>query len=760
MLNHIFTMKIFKKKLNKILLLTSSLSILLLSNINAIEKGTEQPTGTDANIFGHVIDRETDEHIPFINVIIDGTRIGTTTDASGHYMLTNLPVGEHTLIVKGMGFEPDTVNFEIEEDQTKEINIKLEYTGVELDEVVLTASPTASGFRYQPDQSFIGEELQRRSEVSFGEMLDGEPGIAMRSMGPTPSRPVIRGLGGDRILILQDGERMGDIAETAPDHAISLDPLAASRVEVVRGPASLLYGSSALGGVINVMTSDIPEEWTHGSTGVLSAQGATVNNMGAGFGRFTHGNEKWAATGRMSYKSAGNVNTPIGEIPSTSLQNYDGALGFGFENEKVNGGFAVSMGNQTFELPEEGAIEDDDETVEIRADRQLLQGRLNFKISDFFDKAQLRFNSSRFFQEEVEIEEGVEEKEIEFEKYNVSSTLTAQHQARGIFDRGAIGLSLQGHNMDVGGHEAYTPGEDRYTMALFTFQEVPLSGMLRLQIGARLDYQNTTAVPNELFPDIDKSRDALNYSGSVGLNIRPSEGIEIGAQFARSHRNPSTEELFADGPHIGAGVYEAGYINLKDEIGHGGDLFIKWNNGKFSGEIAGFINHFQNFIIFDPSGETDEESGYHIFNYLGDEARLMGGEVLFRWELIDGLEWGAGVDYVNGKRCGEVTEYLPYIPPFRFKTELEYDYGNGWVATKINSAANKTNLAEHEEQTDGYTIIGAQAGYRIDHGGRHVIILRAENILDNEYRNHLSRIGDRNIPMPGRNFNLAYRYYF
>ncbi len=741
--------------------------VFILVFINSsILSGTEleQPTGTDANIFGHVVDAETDEHIPFINILIKGTRIGTLTDASGHYMLTNLPVGEHTLIVKGMGYEPVTVDFKIEEKQTKEIDIEIEYKGIALNEIVLTSSPTASGFNYQPNQAFIGEELQRRSEVSFGEMLDGEPGIAMRSMGPTPSRPVIRGLDGDRILVLQDGERMGDISNTAADHAIAMDPLAASRVEVVRGPASLLYGSSALGGVINVMTSDIPENWSYGSSGVLSAQGATVNKMGAGFGRYTYGDEKWAATGRLSYRQAGNVNTPIGEIPSTSLQNYEGALGFGFENNKLNGGFSASLGNQTFELPEEGAIADPDETIEIRADRTLLRGKLNFKINDFFDKAQLRVNGSRFFQQEIEIEqhdgEIEEEVELEFDKLSINSTLTVQHRAHGIFDRGALGLSINGNNMEVAGDEAYTPGEKRFTIGMFTYQEIPLSSIVRLQFGVRLDYQKATALPNGLFPDINLERDALNYSGSIGLNIRPREEMEIGAQFARSHRNPITEELFADGPHIGAGVYEVGCENLKDEIGHGGDVFIRWESDRIKAEAAGFINHFQNFIVFNPTGLIDDDSGYPIFEYIGDEAYMIGGEVSLSLMITEGLKWDVILDYVNGKRRGEETHYLPYMPPFRLRSGLQYDYGQGWIGARATSANEKRYIAPNEEKTDGYVLLGAQAGYRLDYGGRHVIILRAENLLDAEYRDHLSRIEDRNIPMPGRNFNLAYRFYF
>jgi hypothetical protein len=190
----------------------------------------------------------------------------------------------HSLVITGMGYVTEKIEVEIVPGRNLEINIELDYRGLDLDEVVVTSSPTARGFRYQPDNVFTGEQLQRRADISFGEMLDGEPGISMRSMGPTPSRPVIRGLDGDRILILQNGERMGDLSETAAGHAISLDPLSANRVEVVRGPASLLYGSSAIGGVINLMTGDIPDAWDNGPSGVVSLQGASNNNMGAGFG--------------------------------------------------------------------------------------------------------------------------------------------------------------------------------------------------------------------------------------------------------------------------------------------------------------------------------------------------------------------------------------------------------------------------------------------------------------------------------------------
>ncbi len=716
---------------------------------------------TDANVFGHVVSKEDGEHIPFINVLIEGTRIGTVTDATGHYMLTNLPQGEHTLMVKGMGYETSRAQFEIVAGQSLEINVKINYHGVNIDEIVVTSSPTARGFRYQPDNVYLGEELQKRADISFGEMLDGEPGIAMRSMGPTPSRPVIRGLDGDRILILQNGERMGDISETSAGHAISLDPLSANRVEVVRGPASLLYGSSAIGGVINLMTPDIPDEWDRGFSGVASLQGASNNNMGAGFGRYTWGGENWATTGRFGYRKAGDINSPGGIIPSTYMENYDGSLGFGFNNDKSNGGFNLSLGKQHYGIPEE--LDDPDESAEIRIQQQLIQGRMHFRVSDFFDKAQLRMHASRFIQQEIEIEnvDGISEEmlEIEFNKLNISSTLTLQHRPVTIFDRGAFGLNVYGRRLDVSGDDAFTPNEDRLNFGLFTFQEIPLSTRLRMQFGGRLDFLRTTALPNA-FSDMNERRDAFVYAGSAGLNYRPAEGWEIGGQLARSHRYPMLEELFAHGPHLCAGVYEIGNIDLGDEIGYGSDLFARWSNGSFNAEIAGFYNYFNNYIIKQPTGIIEEESGLPVVEYQADKARLYGGEASVGWSVFNGLKADLGIDYVIGQRVSSVNEHLPFIPPFRFSGRLEYSYSRGWVGSRIRAVASQNNVAPEEAVTAGYSLLDISTGYRLNSSGQHVIILRVQNLFNTEYRDHLSRIEERNFPMPGRNFNLSYRWFF
>lgn len=731
--------------------------------IHAAESSVQSRPATDANVFGHVINSETGEHVPFINLIIEGRRMGTITDVSGHYLLTNLPVGHHRLVVQGMGFETTVVEFEAIEGVTVEVDIEVVPTAIMLDAFVLTSSPTQSGYRYQPDQVFLSEALQRRAEASFGEMLNMEPGVAMRSMGSMPSRPVIRGLDGDRILVLQNGERMGDVSETSADHSISLDPLAASRVEVVRGPASLLYGSSALGGVINLMTTDIPDDADAGTGGVFSVQGATVNDMGAAFGRITHGGERLAGSARFSYRQAGDLKTPEGTLSNTSLKNLDGAAGIGFNQGNRQGGFSASLTRQDFEIPE--AMDDPDETVEIRMQRIGLHGRLQGTRDGFFDRSQFRFNASHMYQGEYEMEREAdgswdEDLELEYTKWSFSSSLTMQHRPVRMLDRGALGLNVHGHAMDVGGDEAYTPGENRLNIGLFTYQEMPLSNIFRLQAGLRIDFQYTGARPNDLFPQADSHRTALNYSGSFGVNHRPLPGLEVGGQFARSHRNPTVEELYAFGPHLGAGVFEVGNASLRDEIGHGGDVFISYTSDRWELELAGFVNHFLNFIIFQPTGQADEASGYPVFAYEGDEARLMGGEVRLSLEPVDRLQLGLAVDYVHGRRLGDGGSNLPFIPPFRFMGRLEYDQGSFWAGLRLQYAATQKRVALEEDPTDGYTLLGAQVGVRLRGPGNHVIVLRGDNLLNTMYRDHLSRIEDRNFPMPGRNFNLAYRLYF
>ena len=738
------------------------LIILLISLQPALLKAGEY--SNDHSLSGKVISSAAGEPITGATILVEELNRGTAAGTDGHFTVRNLEEGTYTLVVRTVGFAEKRIRVNV---PAEDITIELKPDIIRSDDVIITASPVGKNILYQSAQAFNVRELQDMQSSSFGEMLDGQPGIAMRSFGPAPSRPVIRGFDGDRLLILENGERMGDLSNTAHDHNISLDPLVAERVEVVRGPASLLYGSSALGGVVNIITSDIPRDWGTGSSGTAAIEGSSMNDMFSGFGRYQHGGENWAATGRLSFRGGGDVRTPEGKLPGTFIRNFEGGAGVGYRTDGFNGGLSFSAIDHNYGLPEE--IDDPDEEAEIRMNQQTLQGRGVWSMDRFFDQVELRVHASRIFQQEVETEfeaDGTidEDIELELEQYAINSTLTARHGNLGILDEGVIGLSTHLRQMEVGGDEAFTPGLNNSLLALFTYHEVPLSSITRLQFGVRGEYQTQATRPNDDFPEFESSRNTGAVSGSVGLNIRPGGGLEIGAQLARAHRFPILEELYADGVHFGAGVYERGDSNLGTEIGHGSDLFVKWEHRRFRTELAGFYYRINGYVAFEPTGELfidDRNREWDVYEYRDRDAELLGGEAHVSYLFTDGLQAGAAIDYVRGKRLDNNSP-LPTMPPLRHRLFTRYDTGRWWAGGSVRFVNSQDRVVAEEMPTDGYTLINLNGGLNLGRNGIHRISLVMDNLTNKLYRDHLSRI-DRSefgSPMPGRNVRVSYRVIF
>jgi iron complex outermembrane recepter protein len=314
--------------------------------------------------------------------------------------------------------------------------------------------------------------------------------------------------------------------------------------------------------------------------------------------------------------------------------------------------------------------------------------------------------------------------------------------------------------MDIGGAEAFFPGVDERSLALFTFQETPLAGDLSLQVGGRVEGNESTARPSERFPAVDERRTGTAVSGSVGLNLRPGAGWEMGVQGARAHRVPLAEELFADGPHLAAGVFEIGSTELEDEVSHGVDLFVRRDFARGSLEVAGFSNWILDYVVFQPLGRTDEASGFPVFQYEGTDARMLGMEVSADVELTDVWRLGAAMDYVRGTRAEGSGDPLPAIPPLRTRFQVEADPGAWWVSTTLRAVASQDRVSSDEPATGGYVVVGAQLGLRFDPVGSHALILRVDNALNARYRDHLSRLPERDMLMPARNLSVVYRWAF
>lgn len=716
--------------------------------------------GSTEALRGEILAADTGEPIPGASILVFEHELGAAADADGVFFFPDMTAGSYTLTIRAVGFRPKTV--EIRHPGYGLISIRLEPVILEGEEIILTGSPLGRGIRYQPAQALNRAVLQQKAAPSLGEILDGNPGVSVRTFGSAPARPVIRGMDGERVLILQNGERMGDLSGTAVDHAVALDPLSMDRVEVIRGPASLLYGSSAIGGVVNLFSYDMPREWDGGASGSLASHLATVNDMGSGLVRIQHGWDRFALSGRVIYRQGGDIRTPDGRLPDTALNNLSYSTGMGYRTGRFETGLSFTGMDYTYGLPE--AIDDPDEKVEIRMSRVNIQNVSTMQLGGFFENAELRIQYSDYHHDEIETEirpDGSvdEDLEISFDQRTLSSSVLLRHRPLGRV-QGALGLSANRTRLSVGGDEALTPDADSYFLAAYLYEDVRLNHALTMKTGARLEIKETFVRTNELFTDADafEDRSDLIFSGAMGLSYSPVSNWQAGLHIARAFRTPGVEELYSDAPHLAAGSYDIGDPTLGNEISHGADFFLKYRSHRLSGELSLFANWIDNYINFSPTGMIHEPSGLPVFQYGSSDALLYGFEFQVNMTLTDQLLANIGFDYVRGKeRTGDRLN-LPFIPPYRTHLSMMYDTGKWWFGPRLRLTGTQNKVAPNEESTDGYYLVGLDAGCRFRHGLS--LALRADNLLNERYRDHLSRVEDRNNPMPGRNINIMLRWDF
>lgn len=714
---------------------------------------------TDEILQGKVIEAASGDPVPGATIIIQQTDKGAAANAVGNFEFERLAAGRYTLTIRAVGFV--TVNRSIDHPEDGFITVELQQDILQVDEVIISASPIGRNIQYQPAQSLNAEMLQRKAAPSLGEILDGTPGVTTRSFGSAPARPVIRGFDGDRVLVMQNGERMGDLSGTAVDHAVALDPLAMDRVEVIRGPASLLYGSSAIGGVVNMFSNDMPREWERGTSSSIASHASTMNRMGAGLLRTQYGTDRFALTGRLIYREGGDLRTPEGRLPDTSIENISFGGGAGYRVGDFETGLSISGMEYTYGLPE--AIDNPNESIEIRMNRTNIQSISTMTMDRFFDHAELRLHLSDYEHDEFEIERQPEEVTeavgISFAQQSLSSSLVLRHRPVGRLE-GAVGLSFNYSEIKVGGADALTPNANGYFVAGYLYEELSLTRALSIKAGTRLEFKETFVTTNELFTNADdfEDRSDVILSGALGLNFSPSSTWTAGLQLARAYRTPTIEELYSFAPHAAAGSFDIGNASLRNEFSLGSDAFVEYRSNRLSGQISIFANRIDNFVDFTPTGEAHQPSGLPFFEYRSKNALMYGFEISTDVRLSNYWVAGLGFDYVRGRERSGDQDNLTFIPPFRTSAEVMYDNGSFYAGPRIRIVNSQDRVAPNEDPTDGYVLIGADAGYRFGQGLS--LSLRLDNLLNERYRDHLSRVESRDAPMPGRNLNVMMRWEF
>jgi iron complex outermembrane recepter protein len=707
---------------------------------------------------------------PIANVQVVATELQRTTltDDDGRFTFVGAPVGPLHLTIVHIGYGPvHEVIMVPSRGEVPPLRIVMRSTVLRLLGVQVTASPTGTD-PLNVTQSTIqlsGKDLQRQLGATVAQTLSSEPGIAMRFNGPIANTPVIRGLSGERILTLQDGERVADLSAAAADHAFIADPNSAERIEVIRGPASLLYGNSAIGGVVNVITGDIPTSVPTHVNGFVSVQSESVTPGGVGSASVNIPlGSQFAATVRGTLRNQASYRIGDGARlqPNTDARSWNGTAGVGYVGNAVTAGIVYRQNEFNYGIP----FAPGGEQVRIDGVRRGVQARAGITTgAKAISYVRLEGTAQWYAHNEVSVEDG---------SVGTSFGLTAQTAsatARTQFGRltGSLGTQLFRRQYEPKGDEAFTPAASSNNVAGFIYQELPLttgaaeSRTPRLQFGGRYDtYTIDAKVGTDPRFAVARSRTFNSGSGSIGVSLPFADHFSLSGSVARAFRAPTVEELYANGFHAALGTFDIGNPNLKVENSTGLDAVLRAQGARGFLQFSTYRNRIANYILPVATGtRVVDGDTVPLVNISQRTATLTGLEFSGESEIARHVVLGALADATRGR--GPSGSNLPFIPAARIGGSLRYDTGGWSVGTDVRQVLRQSRVAADnatDTPTDSYTLINLNGNWTLP--TRHTlqtITLRVDNVLDARYADATSRIKSFTFN-PGRSVSLVYRLGF
>jgi iron complex outermembrane recepter protein len=728
-----------------------ALALLALDSRPSAAQSTQPPAG--ATVSGRLYHSVSLKPVGDALVTIEGTKLETRSKADGTYSIANVPAGASHLLVIAKGFVPTRAELTVAQTPVTvdvAVDPELHYS-----EIVSVAPDPRNQFdAYQPTVVLGGQDLLKQLGTTIGATLGTQPGVAERSMGPGPSRPVIRGLDGDRVLILEDGQRVGDLSSQSADHGVPVNPAAATRIEVVRGPATLLYGSNAIGGLVNVINETIPTRPVNGAHGSATVDFGSAASEAIGGGDVVWGNNRFAVHASGSGTRTGDFETPDGEIDNSQSRSGFASVGMGWTSEHGYFGGSYGYDNTKYGIP---VVEEGQTQLTPRRQNVAFRGGAD-NLSGAFSSFRALFGYRHYRHDELDGEEVV----TQFENNTTDLNVQAKHRQIGRLT-GTIGGSFLTRAFSATGEEALSPPVDERSTALFVYEELGWSHVT-LQFGGRVNWAKFS--PEEGLP----GRDFTDGSGSVGLVLRPAaanDKLSFAFSLARAARNPALEELYFFGPHVGNFAFEIGNPDLDSEHAVGFDASVRWRHRRFSGELTYFHNSISNYIFRNPLTEEEFEERFpgeetddlQAVEFIARDSVLQGFEAHADIELGGGLFAELGYDLVRGE-LKDTNDPLPRIPPSRFIGGLRYQKSGFLAGGEVVAASKQDRLFGAETLTDGYSVLKLFAAYSFGGGGAvNTISARLDNATNELYRNHLSLIKDQ-VPEIGRNFKVIYSVRF
>ncbi len=606
------------------------------------------------------------------------------------------------------------------------------------------------------------EDLDSAPSGGLGDVLSGLPGIRSTFFGPGASRPVVRGLAGPRVMVLTNGVGMIDASALSPDHQVATDPQEAERIEVLRGPAALAYGGSAIGGVVNIIDDRISEQTVGALQGRFLVERSSIDDGGSASGAFKVGRGNWVVTLDGLHRQSSDYEVPVaakstrlalseglslpaksGERVANSAVNLD-AYGAGLSYVGTEGfaGLAIKQTDTTYGVPSDEPLP---VTIGLKQTRVDARGALNIDLGPF-DKLKFAGGYADYTH-------------TEFEGPDAGTTFLSdgwegrlelvQREKAGW--QGAVGLQTLLRNFDAIGAEALIPKTRITEQGVFALQRLDRDSW-GIEGGLRLDRRQLDSVAGK--------RDFQNRSASLGLFARPIEGVFLGLSLSRTSRAPTEEELFAEGPHPATRAFEVGDLSLQQEVSNSVDASFHYKGGGWDSDVHVFAIEFDGFIDLLPTGVVDAGSGLEVFRFVQTNAKFHGAEAkvsFVAWQSdARRLTLEGSGDYVRAS-----TDLGPAarVPPWSLSGRAILDLDRWSGQLEVRHVAAQARVAAFELPTDDYTFVNARLTFRPNAEGAFKVFVDGRNLTNIEAREHASFLKDL-APLPGRNIRLGVGYEF
>lgn len=678
---------------------------------------------------------------------------------------------------------------------------ELEHTDPMIEEMIVTSTLHRSrADTAMPVSILTGEELREKVAATLGETLQDQVGVSVASFGAGVGSPVIRGQGGNRVQILQGGIGNIDASAISADHANSLEPALAERIEVIRGPATLLYGNGAIGGVVNVIDNRIPRSMPEGLTGIVETRNSGVSDQQVTVGRLGGGagNIAWHLDG--VYRESNDVEVPGFAINPASVDITDdeeleellesrGRLANSNTRASVKTagaswifdegyiGFSINRLENEYGIPghddghEEEEGEEEHEGIEAHGEEGgvrivMEQDRADIEmeipLSGWFNELHGRLTSVDY--QHAEVEPSGEIGTL-FEQDGIEGRFVL-HLARSETREGVFGAQFSHRDFSAIGEEAFIPSTDIDSIALFTLHSID-RGELTYEFGLRGERQSLAQ--NRGACDVDNT----TWSGSTAAIWRFSEQSNLLFSVAHSQRSATVEELFSNidtacnelpsdlfVEHAATQRLEIGMPDADVESSTNFEIGIRKHLGEVRGEVNLYYNDISDYIFLNDTGVFLND--VEISRYQQSDALFYGMEVEVNFPLRRSGDHLTEVslfgDYVRAEFDSQGN--VPRIPPLSAGVELRHSHVNWQTKLRWTEVQNQSDTGFNETRTGGYSLVNYYADYHIPFGNSETLLFfKVNNLLDEEIRHHTSLLKDL-APAPGRSIEVGLRLEF